>query len=119
MRYCCGDGSRTASDTRMQRLRAFVSALGIAQIISWGTLFYAVGVLGAAMRQELGVSELFLFSAFTVGLLVAGVFAPGAGRTIARRGGRFVMSGGSLVAALAMALIAGAPNAAVMVIGWL
>jgi len=103
----------------MQRLRAFVSALGIAQIISWGTLFYAVGVLGAAMRQELGVSELFLFSAFTAGLLVAGVFAPWAGRTIDRRGGRFVMSGGSLVAALAMALIAGAPNAAVMVIGWL
>ena len=103
----------------MPRLRRFVALLGIAQIISWGTLFYAIGVLGPAMRKELGVGELFLFSAFTAGLLVAGVFAPFAGRTIDRSGGRTVMSTGSLLAALAMAVLAAAPNAAVMVIGWL
>ena len=28
-----------------------ITALGIAQIISWGSLFYAIGVLGSSMRN--------------------------------------------------------------------
>jgi MFS family permease len=96
-----------------------VSFLGIAQIISWGTLFYAIGVLGPAMRRDLGISELFLFTSFTAGLLVSGTIAPSMGRLIDRRGGRYVLTLGSVLAVAAMALLAAAPNATVMVIGWL
>jgi len=100
-------------------LAPFITALGIAQVISWGSLFYAIGVLGPAMRRDLGVSELFLFSAFTAGLLVSGTIAPAMGRLIDRRGGRFVLSLGSVLAVIAMAMLALAPNAAVMVAGWI
>lgn len=100
-------------------IRRLVTALGVAQIVSWGTLFYAIGVLGGPMRRELGISELFLFGSFTAGLLVSGAVAPWAGRTIDRLGGRVVLSAGSLLAATAMALLAFAPNAGVMVVGWL
>ena len=103
----------------MLPLAPFISALGIAQIISWGSLFYAIGVLGPAMRKDLGVSELFLFSAFTAGLLVSGTMAPAMGRLIDRRGGRFVLSLGSGLGVIAMAILALAPNAAVMVAGWI
>ncbi len=103
----------------MQSLAPLVCALGIAQIISWGSLFYAIGVLGTPMRAELGVSELFLFGAFTAGLLVSGTLAPLAGRAIDRRGGRLVLSVGSCLGVLALAMLAAAPNAAVMVAGWL
>ena len=103
----------------MTSLAALVSALGIAQIISWGSLFYAIGVLGPAMRRDLGVSELFLFSAFTAGLLVSGTLAPTMGRLIDRRGGRLVLSVGSILAAIATTMLAVAPHAAVMVAGWL
>ena len=96
-----------------------ISALGIAQIVSWGTLFYAIGVLGAPMRADLGTSELFLFGSFTAGLLVSGSVAPLAGRLIDKRGGRFVLCIGSVLGAVAMALLALAPNRAVMVAGWL
>jgi predicted MFS family arabinose efflux permease len=96
-----------------------ITALGIAQIISWGSLFYAIGVLGASMRSELGVSELFLFSAFTGGLLVSGFLAPTMGRLIDRRGGRLVLSLGSVLSAAALAMLAVAPNAYVLVAGWL
>src|SRR5262249_54458274 len=34
-----------------------VPALGITQIISWGSLYYAIAVLGASMRAELGLSS--------------------------------------------------------------
>jgi predicted MFS family arabinose efflux permease len=100
-------------------LTPLISALGIAQIISWGTLFYAIGVLGAPMRAELGVNELFLFGSFTAGLLVSGTLAPYTGRLIDRRGGRFVLSAGSVMAALSMALLAAATHPAMMVAGWL
>lgn len=97
----------------------FVGALGIAQIVSWGTLFYAIGVLGHAMQASLGVSSLFVFGSFTAGLLVSGAFAPAAGRLVDARGGRLVLAGGSVLGAIAMAILAAAPNAATMVFGWL
>jgi MFS family permease len=103
----------------MQPLAPLVSALGIAQIVSWGSLFYAIGVLGVAMRKDLGVSELFLFGAFTAGLLVSGTLAPLAGRLVDQRGGRFVLSAGSVLAAVAMAILAMAHSAAMLVVGCL
>jgi hypothetical protein len=96
-----------------------VAALGVAQIISWGSLFYAIGVLGKPMRVELGVSELFLFSAFTAGLIVSGLLAPQAGRRIDRDGGRAVLCAGSVTGAAAMALLAMASGPLTLVLGWL
>ena len=100
-------------------MTALITALGVAQIVSWGTLFYAIGVLGAPMRQELGVSELFLFGSFTAGLLLSGAVSPLAGRAIDRRGGKFVLSVGSALGFVACLVLAMAPNAAVMLVGWL
>ena len=96
-----------------------VTGLGIAQIISWGTLFYAIGVLGAPMRAELGVSELFLFSCFTAGLVVSALAAPLSGRLVDRMGGRVVLSAGSILGAIAMLVLALAHHGAVVAIGWL
>jgi len=103
----------------MNRLVVLVAGVGIAQIVSWGSLYYAIGVLGKPMREDLGVSELFVFSAFTAGLLVSGTLAPLTGRCIDRFGGRVVLACGSVVAAIALATIAMAPNAGTMVAGWL
>jgi predicted MFS family arabinose efflux permease len=100
-------------------LIALVGGVGLAQIASWGSLFYSIGVLGKPMREELGVSELFLFSAFTGGLLVSGTIAPFVGRWIDRYGGRVVLAFGSIGASIALLVLATAPNAAVLVLGWL
>jgi len=109
----------SASGAAAPPIALLVSTLGIAQIISWGTLFYAIGVLGPAMERDLAVTPLFLFGAFTAGLLVSGWWAPAAGRLVDARGGRLVLSGGSILGTLAMAILAAAPNAYVMVAGWL
>jgi hypothetical protein len=95
-----------------------VHALGVAQIISWGTLFYAIGVLGAPMRAELHVSELFLYGCFTAGLLASAALAQLSGRMVDRLGGRVVLSAGSVLGAIAMSLLAAAPNGIVMAAGW-
>jgi len=96
-----------------------VPALGIAQIISWGTLFYAIGVLGAPMRAALGTSDVVLFGSFTGGLFLSGLVSPWVGRRIDARGGRGVLAGGSVLGALACATLALAPNAATLFVGWL
>jgi len=95
-----------------------VGALGIAQIVSWGSLYYAIGVLGPPMRDELGVSELFLFGSFTAGLLVCGAIAPAAGRAIDRLGGSRVLSVGSVAGTLGMGVLAMANGPVVVVLGW-
>jgi len=100
-------------------MTALVAALGIAQIVSWGTLFYSIGVLGPAMQRDLGVTSLFVFGAFTAGLLVSGALAPAAGRMVDARGGRAVLSMGSILGSVAMAILALAPNGTVMAFGWL
>ena len=83
-----------------------VPALGVTQIISWGTLYYSIAVLGASMRAELGVSAATLFGAYSASLLLSALAAPFAGRAIDRHGGRTVMSIGSVIAALALLWIA-------------
>ncbi|HEY3533119.1 MAG TPA: MFS transporter, partial [Casimicrobiaceae bacterium] len=68
-------------------LRTLVTALGIAQIVSWGTLFYSIAVLGPPMAHALGVSDVMLYGSFTAGLFLSGVASPWVGRRIDRDGG--------------------------------
>lgn len=93
-------------------------ALGVAQIISWGTLFYTIAVLGAAMRADTGVGELWLFGSFTAGLFASGIASPLVGREIDARGGRRVLAAGSLLAALACAALAAASGPLGVLAGW-
>jgi MFS family permease len=100
------------------RLAVTIPLLGIAQIISWGTLYYTIGVVGKPMRDALGVSEVFLFGSFTLSLLLSGLLAPSIGKMIDRRGGRLALSLGSLAAALAFVVLATATGPVMLVIGW-
>ena len=100
-------------------LAATVVALGIAQIVSWGTLFYTIAVLGRAMREAAGVSEVVLYTAYSAGLGLCGLLAPWIGRTIDARGGRPVMAWGSVAAALACAALAAVQGPVTLTLAWL
>ena len=104
---------------RSPNLWRAVCALGVAQIISWGTLFYTIAVLGGAMRRDLGVSDVFLFGSFTAGLFLSGVVSPLVGREIDARGGGRVLAAGSILGAIATALLATAQGPWSMLAGWL
>ena len=114
------DASRNgAQRTSAAALWRGVCALGVAQVVSWGTLFYAIGVLGAPMRDALRIGDVALFGSFTGGLLVSGVLAPAVGRRIDTRGGRGVLAFGSITGALACGVLGSATQAWHMVAGWL
>jgi predicted MFS family arabinose efflux permease len=107
------------NNTRAAPLWRTVSLLGVAQIISWGSLYYTLTVLAAPIRAELGLSELTIFGAFTLGQLLSGLAAPWVGRQIDRAGGRGVMTLGSLIAALALTLVALAREPILFTMGWM
>jgi len=100
-------------------LRRLVCALGVAQIISWGTLFYSIAVLGPPMARELGVGDVVLYGSFTAGLFLSGIASPWVGARIDRDGGRNMLAGGSVLGAIACGVLAFAHNGAAMLSGWL
>jgi MFS family permease len=96
-----------------------VILLGIAQIISWGSLYYSLTVLSIPIERDLGFGKLTIFGAFTLGLLVSGLITPAVGQRIDREGGRRVMSIGSLFGSAAMFSVALAHDPIVFTAGWI
>jgi hypothetical protein len=68
-----------------------VLALGVTQIIAWGTTLYALGVLGQPIAADTGWSHSLVFGGLTVGLLAASLVSTWIGRLIDRWGARRVM----------------------------
>lgn len=77
-----------------------VAALSVAQLISWGTIFYAFTLFMDPMSDELGWSKPQLTAAYSLGLAASGVGAVPVGRLIDRGHGTVVMTAGSLFAAV-------------------
>jgi MFS family permease len=103
----------------VRRLGPRIAALGVAQIVSWGTLFYTIAVLGAPMRAELRVGDTLLFGAFSAGLFVSGAASPWVGRAIDRGYSREVLAAGSLAGALALVVLALSQGSVTVCTGWI
>lgn len=113
------DSGSPGGDGATKPLWKVVSALGLAQIISWGTLYYSLTVLSTPIEAELGFSKLVTFGAFTLGLLASGFVAPIVGRRIDSEGGQRTMTAGSLLAAVALLIVASAREPIVFSLGWI
>ena len=82
-----------------------VGWLSVAQLVSWGSTFYLFALLMTPVEQALGLSRAESSLAFSLALLVEGLLAYPVGRWIDRGHERMVMSGGSVLAALCLALL--------------
>ena len=82
-----------------------VGWLSVAQLVSWGSTFYLFALLMTPVEQSLGLSRAESSLAFSLALLVEGLLAYPVGRWIDRGHERVVMSGGSVLAALCLALL--------------
>ena len=80
-----------------------VAALGVTQIVSWGSVYYAFAVVMASVQRELGASAPATVGAYSVALLVSGLVAAPVGRHIDRHGARRAMTAGSLGAVVLLA----------------
>lgn len=83
-----------------------MAGLGVAQLVAWGSQYYAIAVLGQPMRRALALTDPELFGAFACSLALSGLLAPWAGRLVDRIGGRSVLACSSLVGASGFVLLA-------------
>ncbi|MDR7092404.1 MFS transporter [Hydrogenophaga laconesensis] len=96
-----------------------VLRLGTAQTLAWASTYYLPALLAAPMAQGLGVPASHVWGAVTAAMLLSAALGPWAGRAIDRWGGRPVLTGSSLLAALGLAVLSQAQGHAGLVLGWL
>jgi MFS family permease len=99
-------GSASARAFLNHPATAAILALGITQIVAWGTTLYALGVLGKPIAADTGWSQSLVFGGLTVGLLVSSAISAHVGRLMDRRGSQLVMSVGSVLMAIGLVLLA-------------
>lgn len=82
--------------------RLFITGLGIGQIISWGSFYYAFPLIAPPMGQELGLSKPEIYGAATFGLVIGSLANYSVGTAIDRGHGRTLMATGSVLGGLLM-----------------
>jgi MFS family permease len=95
-----------------------ITALGLAQILAWGTSFYFPAVFAGPIVAETGWSLFWVVSGTSLGLLVAGLISPRVGTLIDRHGGRPILASSSVLFSLGLIGLALAPNLPVYLLAW-
>jgi MFS family permease len=98
--------------------RTVVAALGLVQILAWGSSFYFPAVFAPAIVAETGWPLAWVVGGVSIGLLIGGLISPKVGRLIARHGGRPLLAASSLLFAIGLAGIGLSPNLPVYLIAW-
>lgn len=93
-----------------------VSALGLTQIIGYGTLYYSFSILAPGMATDLDLTLAEVFGVFSASLFIGGLSATYIGRQMDRIGAATIMTIGSALAALTLALCAWSPSIAIFTV---
>ncbi|MCL4745902.1 MAG: MFS transporter, partial [Burkholderiaceae bacterium] len=95
-----------------------VTALGITQLIGWGTTFYLPAVFAHRIAADTGWSLSLVFAAFSWNLVVAGATSRRVGEMIDRHGAARVMTIGSALMAMGLLMLATATTVVQLFAAW-
>lgn len=98
--------------------RLVVPALGITQILAWGSSYYLPAVLAQPIAADTGWPLTWVVGGLSIGLLVSGLASPLVGRLIHRHGGRPVLAASAVLLATGLLGLALAPNLAAFLVAW-
>lgn len=101
------------------RPRGGLAALCIAQVTSWGLLYYSLPVAVPRIADDTGWSHTTITAALTIGLIVSALAGLRVGKLLDATGPRRLMTGGSVVGVLALLLVAWSPNLVWFYVAWL
>ena len=99
--------------------RLIVTALGVTQIMAWGSSYYLPAVLARPIADDTGWPLTWVVGGLSLGLLVAGLASPFVGRQIHEHGGRPVLIASALLLAAGQLGLALSPNLPVFIAAWL
>ncbi|WP_244540323.1 MFS transporter [Kaistia soli] len=96
-----------------------ISALGVTQILAWGSTYYLPAVLAKPIAVDTGWPLSYVVGGLSVGLFAAGVVSPRVGRLIQQHGGRRILAASVVLMALGLLTIGLAPSIIVYLAGWI
>ncbi|MSP81727.1 MAG: MFS transporter [Alphaproteobacteria bacterium] len=96
-----------------------VSALGLTQILAWGSSYYLPAALAPSIAADRGWPLAWVVGGLSIGLFVAGLVSPRMGRAVQRRGGRSVLAFSSILMASGLVFLAAAQNLAMLYGAWI
>lgn len=96
-----------------------VAAVGLGQLLAWGSSYYLVAILATPMALALALPNVAVFAMFAGALVVSAALGPFAGHQVDRHGGRRVLLISNLMFAAALLVIAGAQTPLMLTLGWL
>jgi len=99
--------------------RVVIVALGVTQILAWGSSYYLLAVLGTPIAADTGWSLSIVVGGLSLGLLAGGLASPIIGRTIDAKGGRPVLAISSLLMGFGLIVLGSAHHLATYVAAWL
>jgi len=98
--------------------RRTIISLAISQVVCWGVTYYLVGAFGEDIAAEMGWGRDVVHAGFALGLLVMGLVSSRVGRLIDQRGGRSVMTTGSILNAAGCVILASCHDLASYFVAW-
>ncbi len=99
--------------------RAVISALGVTQILAWGSSYYLPAVLAVPIARDTAWPMTWIVGGLSLGLLVAALVSPRVGRAIERSGGRRVLALSATAIGVGQIGLALAPTLPLYIAAWL
>lgn len=94
------------------------TAVGLAQILAWGSSYYLISVLAKPIGADTGWPLSWIVGGPSFAFLVSGLVSPGIGRLIEARGGRPVLAASALLLSIGLLMLAAAPGIPVYFAAW-
>jgi MFS family permease len=98
--------------------RLIVPALGVTQILAWGSSYYLPAVLARPIADDTDWPLSWVVGGLSLGLLVSGLAAPFVGRQIHRYGGRPILIASAVLLATGSLCLAVSPTLPVFMAAW-
>jgi MFS family permease len=96
-----------------------ITALGLTQILAWGSSYYLPAVLAKPIAAETGWPLSLVIGGLSLGLLAGGLVSPAIGRAIDRTGGRPVLAASSVLIGAGQMLLAFSYSLPVYFTAWI
>jgi MFS family permease len=96
-----------------------ITALGLTQILAWGSSYYLPAVLAEPIARDTGWPLSWVVGGLSLGLLIAAIVSPRVGSAIERHGGRPVLALSAITIGTGQLGLALAPNLGAYVAAWL
>ncbi|HSW15212.1 MAG TPA: MFS transporter [Solimonas sp.] len=99
--------------------RRTVIAVGLGQLLAWGSSYYLLATLARPMARGLDLEPVAVYGMFSLALLVAALLGPKVGGLIDRHGGRRVLLASNAVFAAGLLGLTCAQGPLTLALGWL